>query len=100
MRHIVRTTSGKIFSIAAEIAAVNARSTLRPVGMVLFPEPEVRVGKMRGKMKRKKTIRSYRKSGDTTKQEDESEEDKEDGEGWQGKEEGFVSTISLSFTPV
>ena len=99
LRHIVRTTSGKIFSIAAEIAAVNANSTLRPVGMVLFPKPEIKVGKVKGRMDRKKRIRSNRKAEDTTKQEDESEEDREDGEGWLGKDEGFVSTRSLSFTP-
>ena len=57
------------------------------------------VGKVKGRTDEKKTVRRDRKSEGLTETEDESEEDGEDGEGWLGKDEGFVSTISLSFTP-
>ena len=95
MRHIVQTTSGKTFCTAAEVAAVNRSSTVRPVANVLVPEPAKEPGEMQRKMEGKK---SDQRSGDgldtPEKTEDESDEEEGEGEEWLGKEEGFVSAIS------
>lgn len=100
--HIVKTTSGKIFWMAAEIAAANERSKMKPVGKVLISKPAQKTGKVKGKIDRKKLNRKcgeYVGSREDT--EDESEEDGE-GEEWLGKEEHFVRNPSFlcPFTPL
>ena len=77
---------------------MNSKSKLKPVGMFLFATPEKMFGKVKGSMDGKKTRRSKRKSQDSTQKEDESEDDGEGGEGWLGKDERFVSTISFVFS--
>ena len=100
MRHVVQTTSGKIFCIAAEIAAANGRSTVRPAGNVLVPEPAKDSGEVQRETDGK---RLGRRSGDRVdtpeKTEDESDEEEGEGEEWLGKEDGFVSAIPNSDFP-
>ncbi|CAD6567586.1 MAG: hypothetical protein ASARMPREDX12_000542 [Alectoria sarmentosa] len=92
MRHIVRTTSGKIFAIAAEIAAANEKSKMRPVGNVMVPAPgpAKKFGDVKGKIDRSKSDHG---SGEYVKSlkemEDESEEGDGEAEEWLGKEKGF-----------
>ena len=90
MRHIVRSTGGKIFSIAAEIAAANEKSTLRPVGSVLVPGPAKKFGEVKGKMDREKSdCRSGEYVKSPEKMEDEGGEEGGEGDEWLGKDEGF-----------
>ena len=94
MFHIVSSTSGKIFWMAAEIAAANEKSTARPVGNALIPAHALRFGKVKEKVDRKmldRTRGDYVHSREDT--EDESEDEETEGEGWIGSEEGFVSTF-------
>ena len=96
MRHIVQTSSGKIFCIAAEIAAANARSTVRPAGNVLVPEPAKDSGEVQRNVDGKKLDRGSGDCVDTPeKTEDESDEEEGEGEEWLGKEDGFVSAILI-----
>ena len=89
MCHIVRTANGKIFSIAAEIAAANTQSTMRPVGNVLIPGPAKKFGEVKGKIDRKKSNRRSREHVNPLEEvEDESEEEGEEEE-WLGTDEGF-----------
>ena len=91
---MVRTTSGKIFCIAAEVAAANGRSTVRPAGNVLVPGPVKESDEVQREMDGKKLDRG---SGDCVdppeKTEDESDEEEGEGEEWLGKEDGFVSAV-------
>ena len=84
MRHIVQTTSGKKFINAAESAAANTRSKLRPVGNVLVPGPANKFGKAKGKLDVEK---SDHRCGEYETSPEEQEEGEE--EEWLGKEEGF-----------
>ncbi|KAF6221947.1 hypothetical protein HO133_001915 [Letharia lupina] len=91
MRRIVRTRSGKIFCIAAEIAAANKKSTMRPVGHVLVPGTTKKVDEVKGGIDRKKSdCRSGEYVDSPEEMEDESEEEGGEGEEWLGKEEGFT----------
>ena len=90
MRQVVQTARGKVFSIAAEIAAANTKSSTRPVGNVLIPRPAKISGAVRGKIRRRKSDRRkewYNKSSE--EMEDESEEEAGEEDGWLGKDEGF-----------
>lgn len=99
MRRIVRTRSGKIFCIAAEIAAANKKSTVRPVGHVLVPGTTKKVDEVKGGIDRKMSdCRSGEYMDSPEEMEDESEEEGGEGEEWLGKEEGFVSTLSELFS--
>lgn len=85
--------------MAAEIAAANERSKMKPVGNVLISKPAQRAGKVKGKIDRKKLNRKcgeYVGSREAT--EDKNEEEGE-GDEWLGKEERFVRTplILMSF---
>ena len=89
MRYIVRSTRGKIFLIAAEIAAANEKSTMRPVGNVLVPGPAKKFGETKGKTDSKKSdCRSGEYVNSPEKMEDEGGEGG-DGDEWLGKDEGF-----------
>ena len=94
MRDIVKTVSGKIFHMAAEIAATNAKSKMNLIGNVLIPGPAKRFGKVKGKIDRKDLGRGSRKCAYLVEYvEDESDEEEGEeggeGEGWVGKDEGF-----------
>lgn len=93
MRHIVRTTSGKVLCIAAEIAAANEKSTTKPVGGFLIPVPPgpaKKFGQVKEKIDRRKLDRkSAEYVGSPEEMEDGSEGEDEEGEGWLGKDEGF-----------
>lgn len=90
MRRIVRTTSGKIFSIAAEIAAANAKSTMRPVGKVLIPGPAKKFCEVKGKIDREESKRRSGKYVSSPEEmEDESEDEQGEGEEWLGKDRDF-----------
>ena len=98
LHHIVRTIRGKIFWMAAEIAATNERSALKPVGSVLIPGAATKFGEVKGRVDRTKLNRTsgeYVNSREDT--EDESDEEEEEAEEWLGKDEGFVSTLSDLF---
>ena len=89
MRDIVRSTKGKIFLIAAEIAAANEKSTMRPVSNVLVPGPAKKFGETKGKTDSKKSdCRSGEYLNSPEKMEDEGGEGG-DGDEWLGKDEGF-----------
>ena len=81
--------------MAAEIAATNERSALKPVGSVLIPGAAT---KCKGRVDRTKLNRT---SGDyvNSREDTEGESDEEDGgaEEWLGKDEDFVSTLSDLF---
>lgn len=83
--------------MAAEIAAANERSKMKPVGKVIISRPAPKAGKAKGLIDRKKLDRkrgeyvSLREKSEGESGED-SEEDRE-GEEWLGKEEGFVRTL-------
>ena len=85
--------------MAAEIAAANEKSTMRPVGNFLVPGHAKKSGELRGKVDRKKLSR---RSGDYVESregtESESEEEEGGGEEWLGEDEGFVSTSSENFS--
>lgn len=90
MRHIVRTTNGRIFSIAAEIAAANERSTTRPVGNILVPGPTKKSGEVKEDIdSRKLDHKSGEYMHSPEEMEDESEGEDGEGEEWLGKDEGF-----------
>ena len=93
LHHIVRTMRGKIFWMAAEIAAANERSAVKPVGSVLIPGAAKRFGEVKGRVDRTKLNRT---SGDyVNSREDTEDESDEEGEAeeWIGKDEDFVSTL-------
>ena len=101
MRHIVRTPSGKIFTIAAEIAAMNKKAMMSPGGKILIPEPASKFGEMTGEIDGRKLdygseeyVNSpeemkYGSEGDYGEAEGEGEDGNEEGEEWLGKDEGF-----------
>ena len=92
MHDLVKSTSGRIFAIAAEIAAANMHSAMKPVGVVMFPGSATRIRKVRGRTKRKK----LKDVGASSMNPPEGmvDESGEDGDDWLGKEEGFVSALS------
>ncbi|KAM0799875.1 hypothetical protein BDR22DRAFT_973289 [Usnea florida] len=92
MHDLVKSTSGRIFAIAAEIAAANMHSAMKPVGVVMFPAKRIR--KVEGRTKRKK----LKDVGGSSMilSEEMGDESGEDGDGWLGKEEGFVSALAQS----
>ena len=101
MCYIVKTASGKIFSIAAEIAAANTKSTTRPVGNVLIPGPASEYGVVKGKVDRSMLGRRRGERVSLWEETElESEEEEEKGEEWLGEEEGFVSTLFESCLPL
>ena len=94
MHKIVGRVSGKIFSIAAEIAAVNTKSTTRPVGNVLVPG----FAKNSGELERKNLVcRREKNEGSVEELVDRSDDEGGGAEEWVGKEEGFVSIFSRLF---
>ncbi len=93
MHTIVRTTRGKILHVAAEIAAANASSTMKPVGKVLIPKPAQRLSEARRKMNRKSSERSRKPVNWPEQIEVESDEDGGEGDEWLGKDDGFVSIL-------
>ena len=84
--------------MAAEIAAANERSKMKPVGSVLIFKPAQKAGNVKGKIDRKKL---NRKCGEYVGSREDTEDESEEGEGeeWLGKEERFVRTplILMSF---
>lgn len=89
MRHIVRTASGRILSIAAEIAAANEKSAARPVGNVLVPGPARKFREVKGKIDREKCHESKEYVNSPNQMEDGSDGEDGEGEGWLGKDQGF-----------
>lgn len=90
MRHVVRTTSGKIFTIAAEIAAANEKCSMRPVGKILIPGPANKLEEAKEKIDRRNL--DHEGEGYVNSHEDMkygSEGEDREGEGWLGKDEGF-----------
>lgn len=75
--------------MAAEIAAANERSKMKPVGNIIISKPAQKAGKMKGKIDRKKLNR-----GESVGSREDTEDESEEGEGeeWLGKEERFVRT--------
>ena len=99
MHHVVRTIRGKIFWMAAEIAATNERSTLKPVGSVLIPRPAEKTGEMKGKIDRTKLDRTRGEHVNSREDtEDESDREEEEAEEWLGKDEGFVGNPSAALS--
>ena len=94
MHDLVKTTDGRLFAIAAEIAAANMHSAMKPVGVVMLPASAKRIRKVKGRTNRKKLKNRGAASVNPPEgMEDESEEEDND---WLGKEEGFVSALSES----
>ena len=90
MGHIVQKRSGKFFSFAAEIAAANEKSKMRPVGNVLVPGPAKKFGEIKEKIDREKLDpRSGEYVTSPEQMEDESEEEGGEGDEWLGKDERF-----------
>ena len=84
--------------MAAEIAAANAKSTMRPVGKVLIPKPAKRVSRAKRNMDREISERRCRKPVSSSENIGvDSDEDEEEGDEWLGKEEGFVSILFERF---
>ena len=86
--------------MAAEIAAANEKSAMKPVGSVLIPGAATKFGAVKGRVDRTKLDRTcgeYVNSREDS--EDESDEEGE-AEEWLGKDEGFVSTLSDLLFPV
>lgn len=89
--------------MAAEIAAANTKSTRRPVGNVLIPGPVTKLGEVKRKLHRQYSDRGHEGVIDSPGQMvdasgqlvDESEEEGGGAEEWLGKEDGFVSMISV-----
>ena len=88
MRHVVRTTSGKRFTVAAEIAVGNEKCMTRPVAKIPIPEPACKFGEVKGKIDGRKL--GY-ESEEYVKSPEELNYGSEGGEweGWLGKDEGF-----------
>lgn len=94
MRHIVRTESGRILAIAAEIAAADQKCMMRPVGQILMSGPAGKFGEVKGKIDRRKADHEselYVKSAEEMKDGSEGEdgEGEAEGEGWLGQNEDF-----------
>ena len=94
MHDVVKGTSGRIFAIAAEIAAANMHSAMKPVGVVMLPVSAKRIRKVKGRTKRKKLKNVGAAS--VNPPEDMGDDSGEEGDDWLGKEEGFVSALSQS----
>ena len=94
MHDLVKSTSGRIFAIAAEISAANMHSAMKPVGVVMLPVSAKRIRKIKGRTKRKKLKIAVAASVNLP--EDMADESGEEGEDWLGKEEGFVSALCES----
>ena len=87
--------------MAAEIAAANEKSAVKPVGSVLIPGIATKFGAVKGRVDRTKLDRmsgEYVNSREDS--EDESDEEEGEAEEWLGKDEGFVSTPSDLFPPI
>ena len=69
--------------MAAEIAAANERSTMKPVGNVLVPGPAKRFGEVKGKMDRKKLDRKSEDCVDSQKDSESESEEGGEGEEWE-----------------
>ena len=85
--------------MAAEIAAANERSAVKPVGSILIPGAAKKCGEAKGKIDRTKLDRTrgeYVNSREDT--EGESGEEEGEAEEWLGKDEGFVRTHSSFFS--
>ena len=93
MHDLVKRTSGRIFAIAAEIAAANMHSALKPVGVVMLPASAKRIRKVKRRTRKKSKNRGAASVNPPEEMEDESEQE---GDDWIGKEEGFVSALSVS----
>ena len=81
--------------MAAEIAAANEKSAMKPVGSVLIPGAATKFGAVKGRVDRTKLNRTsgeYVNSREDSG--DESNEEEGEAEEWLGKDEGFVSTLS------
>ena len=94
MHDLVKRTSGRIFAIAAEIAAANMRSAMKPVGVVILPGSAKRIRKIKGRTRRKR-LKDVGVSS-VNPPEEMGDESGEEGDGWLGREEGFVSALSKS----
>ena len=94
MHDLVKSTSGRIFAIAAEIAAANMHSAMKPVGVVMLPASAKRIRKIKGRTKRKKLKNA--RAASVSSPEEVGDESGEEVDGWLGKEEGFVSALSKS----
>ena len=90
--------------MAAEIAAANERTVVKPVGSVIIPGAAKKRGEVKRRVDRTKLDRT---SGEyvNSREDAEGESGEEEGEAeeWLGKDEGFVSTLSdlflLTFCP-
>ena len=94
MHDLVKSTSGRIFAIAAEIAAANMHSAMKPVGVVILPGSAKRIRKIKRRTRRKR-LKDVGVSS-ATPPEETGDESGEEGDDWLGKEEGFVSALSES----
>ena len=94
MHSLVKSTSGRIFAIAAEIAAANHHSAMKPVGVVMLPVSAKRIRKIKGRTKRKKL--KIAGAASMNLPDYMGDESGEEGEDWLGKDEGFVSAFSVS----
>ena len=86
--------------MAAEIAAANERTVVKPVGSVIIPGAARKRGGVKGRVDRTKLDRTsgeYVNSREDTEGEGESDEEEGEAEEWLGKDEGFVSTLSDPF---
>lgn len=50
MHHVVKTDSGNLFVIVAEIAAANQKCMMRLVGQILMSGPASKLGERKGKI--------------------------------------------------
>ena len=94
MHDLVKGTSGRIFAIAAEIAAANMHSAMKPVGVVMLPVSAKRIRKIKGRTKRKKL--RIAEAAPVNPPEEIGDDSGEEGDDWLGREEGFVSALSES----
>ena len=89
MRHVIRTTSGKILTIAAEIAAGDEKCMMRPVGKILIPEPAKNFGEVKGEIDKRKLDHESEEYVNSPEDMKYGSDGEGEGEGWLGKDEGF-----------
>ena len=94
MHDLVKSTSGRIFAIAAEIAAANMHSAMKPVGVVILPGSAKKIRKIKRRTKRKRL--KVVGASSVNPPEEMGDESGEEGDEWQGKEKWFVSALSES----
>lgn len=94
MHHVVRTESGRLFAIAAEIAAADQKCMMRPLGQILMSGPASIVGEVKGETDRRQLGHEselYVESPEEMQHGSEGEdgEGEVEGEGWLGQDEDF-----------